>query len=215
MKNLIIGLLFVAYFQVHAQTAVNYNGNSGTGVATLQVTLFNDESVKGSVYLFKDWVNSARMYTDGGEIIDIKNINFNTYNGKFSSKISKDSIFTFHKIYKVEVNGKNFRKIDDKFYEVLHVFDDKQIFLKEYFAKIEPELHKITSTVIGPGKYVIENKFYLYKNRNLEKIWLSKKNVLKIVDSEKSLVLKQARKRKLSFSKEKDIIEIFKYYDTL
>ncbi len=214
MKTFVVGLLFSICLQVQAQTSVNYNALPG--VATLQVTLFNNESIQGSTYLFKDWSNLAKIYADNGRIFDVKNINFNANSTKFSSKIAKDSIFTFYNIYKVEVNKRHFERIENKFYEVLYTFDDKQMFLKEYFVEIKPELHIITSTVIGPGKYVIEDKFYLYTtNSGLSKFWLSKKNVLKMVNSKKSLVLKQARKRKLSFSKEKDIIEIFKYYDTL
>ena len=213
MKNLILGLLLITCSQVQAQTSVNYN--TSPGVATLQTTLFNNESVQGSVYLFENWDNSARIYSDGGGIIDIENINFNVQNAKFSSKIAKDSIFTFYKIYKVEVNGKHFERVNNKIYEVLYTFDDKSMFLKEYSVKVEPELHIITSTVIGPGKYVIEDKFYIFKNNKLDKFWLSKKNTLKMLSSQKQLILKHSKNNKLSYSKENDIVEIFKYYDSL
>ena len=89
------------------------------------------------------------------------------------------------------------------------------MFLKEYSVKVEPELHIITSTVIGPGKYVIEDKFYIFKNNKLDKFWLSKKNTLKMLSSQKQLILKHSKNNKLSYSKENDIVEIFKYYDSL
>ncbi|WP_339917019.1 hypothetical protein [Yeosuana marina] len=216
MKAVFFELFFLSsvFFIAEAQTHASYNfGSNGVGI--LRAAINSDDGVGGSTFLFKEWNNLGKLYSDNGKVVDIMNINFNVKDDMFSTKISKDSIFNFYKVYKVEINGRQFKRIENKFYEVLYIFNDKRMFLKEYSVKIEPELHIITSTVIGPGKYVIEDEFYLYKNGNLEKLWLNKRNVLKMLNSEKSLILKQAKNCKLSFSKEKDIVEIFKYYDTL
>ena len=84
----------------------------------------------------------------------------------------------------------------------------------EYLLKIEPELHKITNTVIGPGKYNTENKYYIYKDGDIEKLTLNKKHILEIVNSKESLVIKYVKSNRLSFSSEEDIVKIFQFYDS-
>ncbi|MDN3492640.1 hypothetical protein [Winogradskyella bathintestinalis] len=214
--SIIFSFMSVFCFLAQAQTNVSYSPASGlTGTSTLNTTIMSDNSVSGSVYLFKNWENLARLYTDNDKVFSVKNINFNMDIAEFSVELSKDSIFTFQNIDKVEVNGKRFKKVQNKFYEVLYTFKDNKMFLKEYIVKIEPELHLITNTVIGPGKYVTEEHLYLYKNDAIEKFWPNKKNVLNVLNSEKSAVVKYKKNRKLSYTKEEDLVQMFQYYDTL
>ncbi|MCK0125454.1 hypothetical protein MWU76_13735 [Gelidibacter sp. F2691] len=216
MKTHFIMILLVFSACLQAQTNISYNPSSGTsGVATMNATLSGESGIAGSIYLFKEWVLPAKVFTVDNKVINVPNINYNAKNSFFASKMTKDSIFIFHGINKVEAQGKRFDKIGDKFYEVLYTFDDHKMFLKEHIAVEKPELHHITSTVIGPGKYVFEDKYYLFTNNELLSFWPSKKNILDAVDSEKSAVNQQVKTQKWSFSKEEDIIKIFKYYDTL
>jgi len=209
-------ILLVFSVCLQAQTNISYSPSSGTsGVATMNATLSGESGITGSIYLFKEWDQPAKVFTVNNKVINVPNINYNAKNSFFASKMAKDSIFIFHGIHKVEAQGKRFDKIGDKFYEVLYTFDDHRMFLKEHIAVEKPELHPITSTVIGPGKYVFEEKYYLFTNNELLSFWPSKKNILDAVDSEKSAVNQQVKAQKWSFSKEEDIIKIFKYYDTL
>lgn len=201
---------------LNAQTRINYNSlsNNAGGIGTMDATLMGVAGVEGSPFLYENWNNFAIVYINNGEKIQTQSINFNIEKSKFSSKISKDSIFIFDNIDKVEINDKVFVKLKSKFYESLVTREEGNL-LKEYTVKIEPELHKITSTVIGPGKYKKESKYFYYEKGILKKIKLKKKDILKVLSSKKGKVLEYVKGYKLSFNKEKDIIKIFKFYDSL
>lgn len=212
MKNLVLALLITGTASLKAQTFVSYTSVSGGG--TIDSNLNKRDAVQGSTFLFKDWNNSARLFCTDQRIFDVENINFDLKNDNFASMISKDSIFIFDNIFKVKINNRQFVNLKNKFYETMYSSNNNFVFLKEYLLKIEPELHKITNTVIGPGKYNTENKYYIYKDGDIEKLTLNKKHILEIVNSKESLVIKYVKSNRLSFSSEEDIVKIFQFYDS-
>jgi hypothetical protein len=210
MKNLILVLFIGITATLKAQTFVNY---SSGGIGVLDSNLNNSKGVQGSTYLFNDWNSTGRVFCNNQQIFDVENLNFDVKNTRFVSKISNDSIFIFDNIFKVNINGRNFVSLKNKFYESLYSSNHNFVFIKEYLLKIEPELHKITNTVIGPGKYKIEDKYYVYKDGEISKLNLNKKQILEILKKYKSEVLKYTKDYHLSFSDEEDVIKIFNFYN--
>ncbi|MGZ0014997.1 hypothetical protein [Yeosuana sp. AK3] len=217
MKLKFIWLIVLTTVSLKAQTYMNYSSLSSAGgnIGTIDFSINKDNDVEGSSYLFKDWDNSARIYSNNQQIIDLNNINLDLRIVKFASKISEDSIFVFDDIYKVKINERIFSNIKNNFYEVLYTDKDNFIFLKKHILKVEPERHKITNTVIGPGRYEIESKYYIYKNNELNKLVLNKKYILEMLAAKNSLISKYQKDYKLSYSKEEDVIKIFQYYNSL
>jgi hypothetical protein len=201
---------------INSQTSINYNvlSKSGGSIGTIDATLSSNSEVLGSPFLYKDWNNFAIMYLNNGNVFKTKNINFNIEKSNFSFKISKDSIFIFDNIDKIEFTEQNFININNKFYESLVTRKEGNL-LKEYTVKIEPKLHIITSTVIGPGKYKKGSKYFYYENGKLNEIKLRKKDIIEVLNLKKDKVLKYVKSQNLSYTNEKDVIEIFKFYDTL
>lgn len=217
MKTLLFvaSLLFVIEGAL-SQTYVNFNNQSREGLGTLDSYINNSSGVEGTPYLFDSWMNSAKIYLDNGKTVNVKNINFNAETSQFVSQLSRDSIFTYYKIYKVEVNHKNFERIGNKFYEVLFKTNNLLSLLKYHTVEIEPERHKITNVIIGPGSYINTADYYINdSNSGVKKITLKKKEILKILASKKAPITKFAKDNRLSYAKEKDVIKIFQYYNSI
>jgi hypothetical protein len=204
----------LSYTTLISQTQIKYNSLSNTygSIGTLDAALFNNNDIEGSPFLFDSWNNFASIYINNKKKIDLQNINFNTQNSTFISKISKDSIFTFYYIDKVIINDRVFIQINNKFYENIASFNNSSL-LKAYSLEIVPEKHKITNTIIGPGKYEIKSEYFLNYNGNLEKFKLRKKDILNKSNSRKNIVIRYVKNNKLSFSKEEDVIKIFNFLD--
>ncbi|MDO7170715.1 hypothetical protein [Mariniflexile sp. AS56] len=213
MKKNIAALLIFISFSLKAQTYVNYTSVSGGG--SIDSNLNKGDVVEGSTFLFEDWNNRARVYCSDQRILDVENINFDLKTGKFASKISKDSIFIFENVFKIKIQNRNFVTLKKIFYESIYTSSSHDfVLLKQFILKTEPELHKITNTIIGPGKYKIEYKYHIYKNGDMVKLNLNKKHVLEVMGSIKPLVLKHVKNNKLSYTKEGDVIKILQYFDT-
>ena len=215
MKKLVLVLgLILTCSTIIAQTRVNYSSttNAYGSIGTVDANLNNSDGVEGSPLLLNDWNNSATIYLDNDKQLDIQNINFNIQNSTFASKMSKDSIFTFYNVNKVVMNNRTFIQINNKFYENLATINDGYL-LKSYSLKVVPEKHKITNTVIGPGKYEIENDYFLINNGKLSGIKLRKKDILQHVNTKKDKVSKYVKDHKLSYSKERDIVKIFEHFE--
>ena len=85
----------------------------------LSNSLFSNSNSQNNIfYLFDKWENNATIVLNGKEFL-IKNLNFDTQQGKFVSQITKDSLFTFYNLDKVLISGSTFVNIDNKFYENL------------------------------------------------------------------------------------------------
>ena len=68
--------------------------------------------VEGSVYLFNNWENNARIYTKDNYTYLLRNINLNLEMNSFVSKVAVDSIYTFNiqNVDKIIIENKIFRQ---------------------------------------------------------------------------------------------------------
>ena len=179
----------------------------------LSNSLFSNSNSQNNIfYLFDKWENNATIVLNGKEFL-IKNLNFDTQQGKFVSQITKDSLFTFYNLDKVLISGSTFVNIDNKFYENLTNDSSDYMFLKEHYIKeTKPEVHVITNKVIKPGQNKLMYKYFFYLNDDLIQVELKKKDILKIFKSKQNEVTSFVKSNKLSYKKEEDVTKIFNYY---
>ena len=178
------------------------------------------EKFKGSYYLFKDWNNKGKVQLSG-KLYTFNNVNFNIQNNEFMSEIGQDSVFTVIPRYIdfIEINNKKYRYElfdgQNKFFEVLYSAKNKSSVLKGFHIRVIPksEMGMLNRPYDELRK---EEKLYISNGKEIGLYKPKKKELLKFIEtSRQAEILKYMKAQKLSFKKEKDIIKLFEYYDTL
>ncbi len=175
--------------------------------------------IDGSIYLFKEWKNHAKIVSVDNDVFSLNNINFNIEQQVFQSKISEDSIFTFgfKNISKFIVSGKTFKPINGdkgrKIYEVISESKDFTI-LKDFKLDI---IEGSSNPMVNRknDKYKTKEAYFIKKNNSVLPFKFKKKNFLSLLKDNNENVVAFAKERKLSFSNEEDAKKIMQYYNTL
>ncbi len=219
--NHIYLLLSAIFFNLtlYAQTFVNYGalGPGGGGGTVKAYIKPGESSTTSNPYLFKAWNNNSMMTTQDGKTLLVPNINFDVENSMFVAKISTDSVFSFYNIDKVDVNNQSFKRYDGKFYQVLYENKNSVVMLK-HFSLVEKKavIHATTNTILKPSEFKIISKYFVILFDNaLQEIKLNKKNILSVLHKNEESIMDFVKKKRLSFSKEEDVIDIIHFYATL
>ena len=110
----------------------------------------------------------------------------------------------------------HFYKNENKFFEVLLESDEEKVsVLKGYHIRIIPKSNM--GMLNRPyDKITKDQKFYILKGAEIKQLKLKKKEVFRLMKVElQNDVKKYIKKNKLSYKKEKELVEIFKYYNSL
>lgn len=146
----------------------------------------------------------------------LRSINLNLRLNSFASRISKDSIFSFNmdSINKIIVNRKIYKRYLSKGkYRVCQIVFESHEFslLKKthvQFIKASPN-----RMINRPNDKIVKREAYFsYRDTNLEKTKLTKKNILKLINTENVKVIrKYIKSNNFSFSNENEVIKILIY----
>jgi hypothetical protein len=223
-KNILFCLLgfssivFGQNFGTKDEGLQQFNG-SASSMWTKGATI--DNTIEGSVYLFTEWEGLFKIFIDQNKYYSADNLNYNINSKVLESKISKDSVFQF------DVKKISFIKSGEekyKFYTINKQFElsqelydsSKNIFIKIVkLDLINGELNPLTQERTK-SKYERKIKYFCkVANNEFVEVDLKKKPILKLLGEKSKLVEKYASDSKLSFSSEKDLVKIFKYYDSL
>jgi len=228
MKLLFLIILIICFGGLYAQTSGDENvaiyfdgGDKGTGILS-SVTIKEPIPITvGNVYLFKEWVKGAELFSTTNKKYKIIGLNYNIQKGKFQIKISKDSVFTLDSNYidHIIINKRIFRKLDSdanskEFYEIVFSGKDFSIVKKNNLRLIQGKLNLLDGS-IEPNKYYTYQEYYLNRNGRLVKFNLKRKAVLSLFEEKATPLSNYAKKNRLSYKKEKDVIKMFKYFNTL
>ena len=226
MRFIIVLLVFIKC--IHAQTGSTGDSNVEIfidGESNLSMMMIkNQPSINNTLektYLFKEWVDGAKLYTKGKKEYTIRGLNYNISNNVFEIKISKDSVYILDSNYIDSIRYKESIFIrndsDDKFkgfYEVLFTGKKISLFKKHKLKLIRSKTNPLDGTV-EPNKYYLYGQYYVFSNQNLKKIKLKKKVVLSLLLSKSKEVQKFVLNNKISYKKESDVIKILEFYDSL
>jgi len=213
---LLINFLSLA---IYAQTFANYGAlGPGGGGGTVKAYVKSDgTTITRNPYLFKSWENNSTMTTKEGKDIMVPKVNFDVVNSRFVAEISNDSIFAFYNIEKVIVNSLIYEKFKDKFYQVLFRNSNNIVLLKDY-ALLEKKamIHATTNTILKPAEFVLISKYYVILDKEeIQEAKLNKKSILSLLNKKEESIMNFVKKNRLSYTKEEDAIDIFKFYATL
>ena len=228
------GLLFSIVLTAQQQTNVDANntantnqlqalagsgGNSPQGGFTGAATYYNPKFDRiGTIYLFDDWNNYARIFPKGASgSFTVQNINFNVQRSMFETK-NRDSIrsYNFASIEKIQVGSRSFRSFyfeplqRNKVFEVVYQGEDFSI-LKDYILDIQ-EANPNPMIARNRDKLIRRSTYYLETSESLKEFKFSKRNILKALGDEKAAIASDyAKKYQMSFRNEEDLRKILNY----
>jgi len=201
--------------------AVAAFGPDGANIGMSSSIIFNPKkNIEGSVYLFKEWNNTAVFIADNEKKLLLKNINYNIERGLFESQIGKDSIFTFNfiSIKEVIINARVFQSIKlpsmrkNKTFEIVYEGDNYSV-LKEYYVSIT---EGSTNPLINrpSSKYVQRSNYYLKEGETISPFKLRKKSILKLVGDDSDKLEAHNKKYRLSYKKDFDVKKMLMYINS-
>ncbi|MGV8947071.1 MAG: hypothetical protein ACOH1N_11625 [Lutibacter sp.] len=129
------------------------------------------------------------------------------------STISFEGINKIYSVYNYEVKD----KLTPGFFVVLTSGDNISLLLKE-----KVKFYEEVKAKTGYDKYIpptlkrVSDEFYIgYKDNSAKELPSKKKELLNIFESKAGEIESYAKENKLGFKTEDDLIQIFKYYNTL
>lgn len=186
----------------------------------------NNNEVLGTPYMLKDWVGNLTFRTNNGKIFKVSNANFDKFNQKFVVKISKDSIYEFghdnidFAFLSVSTDTLKFKKVylnDDLKKSLVDVLieNKKASFYKVHKSRVkEGSKNPMTNQKVTKDKLVDSDEYYLKVNNKIKLIRLKEKSFRKRIKEFRNLKT-YAANNSLSFKKEKDVVKIINYYNSL
>lgn len=203
--------------QAHAFTAATLGANFA-GTAYFKNPI---KEIKGTVYLFDTWENSAVLVSMQNKRYLVKNVNINIQENTLQSKFSMDSLYTFNfsNIQSFVINNKIYKNIYDengsKIYEIIYESDKFDI-LKGFHVKViasspNPMINRSNE------KFSRKKGYYLRTGTTIKPFKLSKKRILKLLVNDKERIMRieqYVESNKLSYKNEEQIREALEYSET-
>ncbi|MDD5152208.1 MAG: hypothetical protein PHC28_17310 [Flavobacterium sp.] len=230
MKKLIFACLIIANYTVGSAQVV---GRYGAGDITEYLNpiqsnrLFNETEkrikvIDGTQYLFPSWQGIYEIYFHDKKKYVIENLNYNIKSQSLEFKIKNDSVFQF------DSNKIDFIKNYLGKYKFYNINDNNQlcqelymsntmILLRGYAVKLVDEvINPMTKELISNARYEKKNRYFCKINENeITEIVLKRKQILKLFGDKMKEVEAYVSKSKLSYTSEKDLLQIFQYYDSI
>jgi len=221
MKNLlallVVSLLSVMTNQVIYAQEVDSNQLIGGMNNLWQYHTFKTatEDVKGNPFLFEEWNTKGVVYSDG-KIYNVDKLNYNIYKEEIGALKEKESVFVYDSQYidSVKIDNVRLHKLDGKFYEVLQTGSKASLF-KKYDTRIVDGMVNNMDGTKQKDRLVIMDDYYVRTQGKLEIFKPSKGSLEDIFGSEAQEMKKIIKAEKLSYKKEKDLINIFEFYNGL
>jgi len=221
MKNLlallVVSLLSVMTNQVIYAQEVDSNQLIGGMNNLWQYHTFKTatEDVKGNPFLFEEWNTKGVVYSDG-KIFNVDKLNYNIYKEEIGALKEKESVFVYDSQYidSVKIDNIRLHKLDGKFYEVLQTGSKASLF-KKYDTRIVDGMVNNMDGTKQKDRLVIMDDYYVRTQGKLEIFKPSKGSLEDIFGSEAQEMKKIIKAEKLSYKKEKDLINIFEFYNGL
>jgi hypothetical protein len=221
MKNILTVLCLLLSGSVYTQTNFNAGISIGGNDTNYGSSFFYNTRnvVLGSVYLFDEWDNSAEIHTLSNERFLVRNINLNINRNAFEAKLTdSDSIFSFNfnNIKHVAINDKIYKNYyyndDNRVYEIIYETEKFSI-MKGFSVKLVKG-HYNPMVRMSNDKYSKFSSYFIKLNNSIKPFKLRKKSVINLLSADKNSISRleiYVNAKKLSYKKEKDVIQILDY----
>lgn len=178
-------------------------------------------NIEGSKYLFPGSGGSCNLKTIKGDSYQLTNCNYNLNSKKIESFISKDTIFQFDlNQFDYVIKGRDrYKVISSRNMSglLMELAVGQKIGLyKEINFKVQRgQFNPIMPAQSTNDRYIQSESYYVYSNREYEKIKLKSKDVLKFVSDQEEAVKQFVKKSDLNYNSVDDVVLILNYYNTL
>ncbi|MBP2832331.1 hypothetical protein J8281_09055 [Aquimarina sp. U1-2] len=176
----------------------------------------NENKIKGSKYYEEDY-KIAAIY-DNDKMLHRSVVKFNAFNDEIEVKSDNDSYALLKKnTIKVVLDNYQYEFLENEGYFLVFNKDKKTSLLLKAKKKIrEGEEAASTYGQSTPTAFVNDYEYYIRtKDGKLSKIKLKKKDIVNVLKDKKDKLEEFASEKKLNFKKEKDVVKIINYYNTL
>ena len=221
MKKILVILCLLLSGSVYTQT--NFSAGFSMGGNDLNYGssfFYNTRNViLGSVYLFDEWNNSAEIHTLADERFLVRNINLNINRNAFEAKLTgSDSLFSFNfnNIKHIVINDKIYKNYyyndDNRVYEIIYETEKFSI-MKGFSVKLVKG-HYNPMVRMSNDKYAKFSSYFIKLNNSIKPFKLRKKSVINLLSVDKNNISRletYVNAKKLSYKKEKDVIQILDY----
>ena len=221
MKKILVILCLLLSGSVYTQT--NFSAGFSMGGNDLNYGssfFYNTRNViLGSVYLFDEWNNSAEIHTLSDERFLVRNINLNINRNAFEAKLTdSDSLFSFNfnNIKHIVINDKIYKNYyyndDNRVYEI--IYDTEKFSIMKGFSVKLVKGHYNPMVRISNDKYAKFSSYFIKLNNSIKPFKLRKKSVINLLSADKNNISRletYVNAKKLSYKKEKDVIQILDY----
>lgn len=215
---LISSLLCAQESSTDLNARLDVTGDLTVGNAGLWIKPSKRAEIKGDIYLFKDWNNIASIITGQGEKYKVKNINFDTNQKMFATKVATDSVFVFSReaIKQVMINNKIFKRYSKDFvydyYQVVASGKGKEV-LKQNFKVIKKGSKDPFTNTLKSDEYVLKSKYFFNSISGITEIKLKKKPFLNLFGDDSKIIKEIISQQKINLKKDSDIVDLFKIYN--
>lgn len=194
-----------------------FNPNGGLSIRTaIGENNINRSTIQGSRYLFSTWDGNYIIQSIQGIRYNLNSLNYNLESKKLESLLSKDSIFELRssQVDFILANNKKYKVVNEELFQELN--SGKYKIYKQFNVKVKDAfVNPMTKQESSPAQYTQTEKLFYFKDGILMPLKLNKKEVLGILSDKEAEVVKFAKEKDFSFSKEVDVIKIVNYYNTL
>ena len=221
MKKILVILCLLLSSSVYTQTNFSAGFSMGGNDLNYGSTFFYNTRnvILGSVYLFDEWNNSAEIHTLADERFLVRNINLNINRNAFEAKLTdSDSLFSFNfnNIKHIVINDKIYKNYyyndDNRVYEIIYETEKFSI-MKGFSVKLVKG-HYNPMVRISNDKYAKFSSYFIKLNNSIKPFKLRKKSVINLLSVDKNNISRlesYVSNKKLSYKKEKDVIQILDY----
>lgn len=223
MRIFTVLILFLSMSSFAQETVDNMNAMAtqenvsanGAGMWTVSKPL--DKSIQGTQYLFPSWDGNYTIISKEGLQYKLFNLNYNLSTKKMETLMGKDSIFQYDisKIDYVKNFNRKYKVINNELYQELIAGEKISLLKGFHVAVIDGVISPLTQQYTTPNRYVQKNKYFYLKGEKFLEIKLKKKDVLSAFEDKADQVKKYAKDSNLSFGDENDVVNLFRYYNTL
>ena len=221
MKKILVILCLLLSGSVYTQTNFSAGFSVGGNDLNYGSTFFYNTRnvILGSVYLFDEWNNTAEIHTLADERFLVRNINLNINRNAFEAKLTgSDSLFSFNfnNIKHIVINDKIYKNYyyndDNRVYEIIYETEKFSI-MKGFSVKLVKG-HYNPMVRISNDKYAKFSSYFIKLNNSIKPFKLRKKSVINLLSVDKNNISRletYVNAKKLSYKKEKDVIQILDY----
>jgi hypothetical protein len=220
--TLLIQILFIlpAFAQENDTNPINITrqGFGHLNGINMSLGFVNAQRItEGSAYYFDNWNTEATIYLKEEGRVKLEKVNINLYDSKLEAIYDENNVFTFDSdnLVKIVINNKVFRIFEiNKELKILElIFNGEYSIYRHYnisFRKSEanPMLSRSTN------KYIKKAKYYVYGNKALTIIKMTKKHLANQLKSDKvseNSILEFIKLNRLSLNDEVDLLQVFEF----